>query len=75
MQHFLSSRQCVDIPIKHLYVEYKFWIEHERPFLTVRDELALLAKQGDNFRRILEPQKDDVIYDLVIFLDRFDVRH
>lgn len=74
MQHFLSSRQCVDIPIKHLYVEYKFWIEHERPFSTVRDELALLAKQGDNFRRILEPLKDDVIYDLVIFLDRFDVR-
>lgn len=40
MQHFLSSRQGVDIPIKHLFVEYKFWIERQRPFATVNDELV-----------------------------------
>ena len=27
MQHFLASRQMVDIPIKHLFVEYRHWIE------------------------------------------------
>lgn len=74
MQHFLASRQTVDIPIKHLFVEYKFWIERQRPFLTVRDELATLARQGDDFRRIIEPKKGDSIYSLVTFLDAFDVR-
>ena len=74
MQHFLASRQTVDIPIKHLFVEYKFWIERKRPFQTVRDELALLAQQGDAFRRIIEPKKHDSIYALVTFLDAFDIR-
>ena len=40
MQHFLASKQGVDIPIKHLFVEYKYWIDHERPFGTVTEELA-----------------------------------
>lgn len=73
MQHFLASRQCTDIPIKHLYVEYKFWIEHGNPFPTIRDELSALAKQGDHFRRMLQPKKEDVLFELMTFLDRFDV--
>ncbi len=55
-------------------MEYKFWIERQKPFPTVRDELATLAKQGDNFRRILDPKKEDIIFDLVTFVDCFDVR-
>jgi Protein of unknown function (DUF1524) len=74
LQHFLASRQTVDIPIKHLFVEYKFWIERERPFPTVREEVATLARQGDDFRRILEPKKGDPIRGLVSFLDTFDIR-
>jgi len=74
MQHFLSSRQMVDIPVKHLYVEYRFWIERKRPFDTVAEELAALSRQGDDFRRIIEPQADDVIFDLATFLESFDVR-
>jgi uncharacterized protein with ParB-like and HNH nuclease domain len=74
MQHFLASRQTADIPIKHLFVEYKFWIETQRPFGSVADELATLAKQGRDFRRILDPSKDDPIYGLAIVLDAFDVR-
>jgi len=31
LQHFLASRQTYDIPIKHLYVEYKYWIEQKEP--------------------------------------------
>jgi hypothetical protein len=73
MQHFLASRQTVDIPISHLFVEYKFWIERQRPFPTVRDELATLARQGDDFRRIIEPKKGDYLFSLVTFLDCFDV--
>ena len=74
IQHFLASRQTRDIPIKHLFVEYKYWIEKQQPFATVRDELATLARQGDDFRRIISPKKGDPIYELATFLDTFDIR-
>ena len=74
MQHFLTSRQAVDIPIKHLYVEYRHWIEREQPFPTVEEELRVLRDQGQNFRRILDPAKDDPIFGLATFMERFDVR-
>lgn len=74
MQHFLASRQTVDIPIKHLFVEYKFWIERQQPFATVKDELATLSRQGEDFRRIIEPKKDDPLFGLSTFLDAFDIR-
>ncbi len=73
MQHFLASRQGVDIPIKHLFVEYKYWIERKKPFTSVREELETLARQGDDFRRLLEPRTGYPLYNLAIFLDRFDM--
>jgi len=73
MQHFLASRLSMDIPNKHLFVEYKFWIEKQRPFTTVREELSTLARQGSDFRRILEPKKGDILFPLVTFLERFDI--
>ncbi|RKG49835.1 DUF262 domain-containing protein [Corallococcus sp. AB011P] len=74
IQHFLSSRQFVDIPIKHLFVEYKFWIERARPFENVTKELATLARQRDHFRRIVAPEPGDVVFELATFLERFDIR-
>lgn len=74
MQHFLASQQTVDVPIKHLFVEYKFWIERQHPFATVTEELKVLAVQRDNFRRVIEPQRDDPVYELATFLEAFDVR-
>ncbi len=74
LQHFLASRLTTDIPIKHLFVEYKFWIDREKPFDSVKDELACLARQGDDFRRIIAPVKNDALYGLVTFLDAYDVR-
>jgi len=73
MQHFLASKQAIDIPIKHLYVEYKWWIERKRPFQSIREELSTLARQGNDFRRIIEPQKSDILYPLVTFLRNFDI--
>lgn len=74
LQHFLASRLTADIPIKHLFVEYKFWIDREEPFSSVKDELACLARQGDDFRRIIEPIKGDPLVGLVTFLGAYDVR-
>lgn len=73
MQHFLTSRQLMDIPIKHLFVEYRFWIERHKPFQSVRDELEAVARQGGHFRRLSSPAKDDVVAPLVRFLEVFDV--
>lgn len=74
MQHYLASRQTVDIPIKHLFVEYRFWIEKSHPYKTVAEELTALAKHGDNFRRIIEPKKTDHIFGLATFMEQFDIR-
>lgn len=74
LQHFLASRLTVDIPVKHLFVEYKFWIEREQPFPSVQAELACLSRQGQDFRRIIAPANEDVLCELVTFLDAFDVR-
>jgi hypothetical protein len=73
MQHFLASRRMVDIPVKHLFVEYRHWIEHARPFKTVAEELATLSKQGDDFRRLLDPHKEDLLFGLATFLNDFDI--
>lgn len=74
MQHFLASHKAVDIPIKHLYVEYRHWIERTKPFSTVREELGALQLQGRHFRRLLEPERQDPLYDVATFMERFDVR-
>lgn len=73
MQHFLASRRTVDIPVKHLFAEYRYWIEREKPFPTVAAELATLAKQREDFRRLLDPQKADPVYGLAKFLSDFDI--
>jgi hypothetical protein len=70
----LASHQGQDIPIKHLYVEYRHWVERSKPFSNVTEELATLARQGDAFRRILDPQSDDIIFELCSFLETFDIR-
>ena len=57
MQHFLASRLTEDIPIKHLYVEYKWWIlgdEGARPSAGV-----LTADQSPTARRESLGRDDD----------------
>lgn len=73
MQHFLSSRQCVDIPVKHLFVEYKHWIEKEQPFTSVKNELETIARQGDQFRDLLEPKPDSAFYSLLGMMEAFEI--
>lgn len=73
MQHFLASQTASDIPIKHLFVEYKFWIEKKRPFETVSDELSTLAQYGDAFRRIIVPTAGDPVFELASVLATYDI--
>ena len=74
LQHFLASREGREIPIGHLFVEYRHWLTARSPFATVRDELATLARQRDDFRRIIDPRRDDPLFTTSQFLDAFDVR-
>ena len=72
-QHFLSSEQLTEIPIGHLFVEYKHWIESSKPFGSVGDELRRIAKQRDNFHRLVQPRRTDHLWNLAVFLERFEV--
>lgn len=74
VQHFLASRQANDIPIKHLFAEYKYWIEKDRPFATLREELATLSRQADDFRKMLDPPADAPYARLMEFFEAFDIR-
>jgi len=74
MQHFLASCQGQDIPIKHLYVEYRHWIERSEPFPDVATELKTLAAQGAYFKRIVAPVVGDPVCELATFLETFDIR-
>lgn len=73
IQHFLASKQARDIPIKHLFVEYKYWVERSVPYKTVEAELAALAKQGKDFRRLVGRSDADALGPLAHFLETFDI--
>ncbi len=73
IQHFLSCRQARDIPIKHLYVEYKHWKENKESSLGVEEEVKLLSVQGQNYRRLLDPEENDPIAPLANFIRDFEV--
>ena len=73
LQHFLASREGRDIPIGHLFVEYRHWINARAPFATVQEELAVLARQRDDFRRIIDPRREDPLFTTAQFLEAFEV--
>lgn len=73
MQHFLTSQTQLDIPVKHLYVEYRHWIERRQPFATVEDELKVIASSREVFRKLIAAPPSDPLYRLSRFLRIFDV--
>jgi hypothetical protein len=73
IQHYLASKQGRDIPIKHLFVEYKYWVEQAKPFVSVEAELGALAEQGKHYKRLVVRSDSDVLGGLASFLEIFDV--
>jgi len=73
MQHFLASQQTTDIPISHLYVEYRHWIEKTKPFATVEDELKVLTRYRVNFKSLLDAEPGRPYSSLAQFLKTFDI--
>lgn len=68
----LASKQTREVPIKHLYVEYKYWIERQQPFSNITDELTTIARQGADYRRLTEHKTGDPVGSIGAFLDAFD---
>ncbi len=73
LQHFLASREGREIPIGHLFVEYRHWINTRAPFTTIQEELAVLALQRDDFRCIIDPHREDPLFTTSQFLEAFEV--
>jgi len=73
MQHYLSSRQFNDVPVTHLFVEYKYWITTKRPFETVAAELAALAQAREHYKKFLSSPPTTPIGAFSRFLESFDV--
>ncbi|WP_082738142.1 MULTISPECIES: DUF262 domain-containing protein [unclassified Sphingomonas] len=73
MQHYLASKQAIDIPIKHLYAEYRHWIEKKSPFSSVEDELNSLQEFRGYFRELLEVESDRPYSSVARTLSAFDI--
>src|SRR5260370_16556775 len=73
MQHYLSSRRFSDIPISHLFVEYKYWIATSLPFQSVAAELKALADARESYRQIIASPTNTPLGAFGKFLDIFDV--
>ena len=46
IQHFLASKKGEGIPIKHLFNEYKSWVERKVLYPSVEAELVALSRQA-----------------------------
>ncbi len=55
VQHYLTMKLSRDVHSGRLYPEYKAWIEKERPFNTVEQELQDITRFADHFLSLLRP--------------------
>lgn len=72
MQHYLTSAKGHEVPVKHMFVEYKHWIEHDRPFASVEAELSALSKLGEAYRAFSQPDAQVPLAGLARFLTTFE---
>lgn len=73
LQHYLSSRRFDEIPVSHLFVEYKHWLTTAKPFATVAAELEMIAAARENYRRLVVSPASTPLGRFNRFLDIFDV--
>jgi len=71
---FLSSKKGVPIDSKKVHLEYKNWIIQDKPYATVKDELAAFNRYGRRYRYLVEgPPGDDDFIDFTKRLKIWDV--
>lgn len=72
LQTYLSLNANRDISIKHLFVEYKHWVERgsSKPFKNTDEELAKYNLYADSFEKFESEKLSDSRY---AFLNAFDI--
>ncbi|SEU33217.1 DUF262 domain-containing protein [Stigmatella erecta] len=55
VQHYLAMMLGRDVRIGELFREYKNWIEQQKPFAAIEDELQNFVRYADHFRALLRP--------------------
>jgi hypothetical protein len=73
MQHYLSSREFNDVPITHLFIEYKHWIDTKHPFNSVTAELEALANAREQYKKFVGGTVNSPTGAFGRFLEVFDV--
>lgn len=72
--HFLEGRTGRDVSARHLFAEYKHWIERKAPYNSVEDELRALDRSGRSYLRLLAPKAEDVVHPISSALVAFDMK-
>lgn len=55
VQHYLAMQRGTDALSGRLFPEYKSWIENDKPFGSLEEELREFTKYADLFRKVIQP--------------------
>ena len=67
-------KQATDINVGRLYHDYKIWIETERPYASVEDELKDNVHFAGVFKKLITPEEPSELSDFAGMLNIFDVK-
>jgi len=73
-QHFLAMKQATDINVGRLYHDYKIWIETNKPYPSVEDELKDTVHFAGVFKKLITPEEHSELSDFAGMLNTFDVK-
>lgn len=73
-QHFLAMKKATDINVGRLYHDYKIWIETEKPFACVEDELQDTVHFAGVYRKLITPEEPSELSNFAGMLNVFDVK-
>ncbi len=73
-QHFLAMKQATDINVARLYHDYKIWIETDKPYASVEDELKDTVHFAGVYKEMITPEEPSELSDFAGMLNIFDVK-
>jgi hypothetical protein len=73
-QHFLAMKQAIDINVARLYHDYKIWIETDKPYASVEDELKDTVHFAWVYKKMITPEEPSELSDFAGMLNIFDVK-
>jgi uncharacterized protein with ParB-like and HNH nuclease domain len=74
LQHYLSLHKLEEVNIGHLFAEYRYWINNDKPFDTVENELIDMEINRNNFKLLIQPEKGTGLGVLANTLKAFEIK-